>query len=215
MNVDAFSKHDDGPNVDRLLPFPVALGVVLVMWLIYSGLTWQPPPEPWYTILSLIPGSVSIAVLYASGLSKEWRFIRISRLSRPGFLAIVLVTFALAPILLSGTWSGWNGLDALVYGPVSAVAQELFFRAALLAGLLQVQPQRPRLAIMAHALLFVLWHANTFREAGNVGISLAIGLVLFAVGLGWGWAAKRDRTIVWTTIHHALFLFLMSMFSWG
>lgn len=207
----------DGVLSDRRLGLPLtwALGLTGLMWLAYTLIESLLTAEPAHTALSLLPGLVSLAALTSAGLPEALRYARFGRLSSGGLAALGLVTLLLLPILLSGQWVGWRPLPALVYGPASAVAQELFFRAALLAGLLMVFKRRRWLALNLHSLLFVAWHLGTFQQIPMLGPKMVVGAVLFLAGLGWGWQVQRDRTILWSTVQHGLFLAIMAMFEWS
>jgi hypothetical protein len=101
-----------------------------------------------------------------------------------------------------------------VYAPASALAQELFFRSALLPALTVALGGRSRLALPLHCLVFVAYHFRTFRSIGAIGPSIAVGFVLFLAGLGWGWESQRDHTVLWTSVQHSIFLAAMSLYTW-
>jgi hypothetical protein len=48
-----------------------------------------------------------------------------------------------------------------------------------------------------------------------VPIVVAIVLVPFLSGIGWGWQVKRDGTIVWAMIQHSLIWVVGSPFAFG
>ena len=187
----------------------IAVGVVVLLWLAYTVLqtvfVMQYLSEPWSAILGFIPGILGVGVLLAAGLSREECYLRVTRLSRKGLVVLVVVfVFALAAILPFGVWQGWSWVAALVYAPASGVSQELFFRAALLPALQAVCKNRPTLALLLHSILFGLWHIGPLFLGAPVGIVIAIMLVPFLSGIGWGWQVQHDRTVVWAMVQHSL-----------
>jgi membrane protease YdiL (CAAX protease family) len=118
-------------------------------------------------------------------------------------LAAVFV-FALAAMLPVMTWQGWSWMAALVYAPAGGVAQELFFRSALLPAMRMMLKQRPRLALALHSLLFGLWHIGPLFLGAPACAVIAVMLVPFLSGIGWGWQVQRDRTVIWAMIQHSL-----------
>jgi membrane protease YdiL (CAAX protease family) len=118
-------------------------------------------------------------------------------------LAAVFV-FALAAILPVGTWAGWSWLAALVYAPASGIAQELFFRAALLPAAEWTLKGRPGLALILHAALFGLWHIGPLFVGAPLWAVIAVTLVPFVSGIGWGWQVRHDGTVIWAMLQHSL-----------
>ena len=43
--------------------------------------------------------------------------------------------------------------------------------------------------------------------------AIALTVVTFLAGLGWGWQVRRDRTVVWAMGEHVIFLAIMSLFG--
>ncbi len=115
---------------------------------------------------------------------------------------------------LSGQWVGWNPLAALVYAPSGALSQELYFRAALLPALTRLLPGRPRLALVVHSALFGLWHVGPPVRGSPPAAIIMVMLVPFFAGLVWGWQARRDETIGWVFVSHALVLSFWSSYTW-
>jgi membrane protease YdiL (CAAX protease family) len=156
-------------------------------------------------LLSFVPGILGVAVLLAAGLSRQDCFLQFKRLSRPGFAVLAAVfVIGLAVILPVGEWHGWDWTAALLYAPASGVSQELFFRAVLLPAVRLVLAKRPRLALVGHSLLFGLWHIGTLFLGAPIWAVLAVMLVPFICGIGWGWQVQRDRTVVWAMVQHSL-----------
>ena len=107
--------------------------------------------------------------------------------------------------LLAGRGQPFSALDDLVYAPASALGQELYFRAALLVALARLCAGRPRLAVVAQAALFALWHVRALLVVAPLPAFGAL-LLTFVAGLLWGAQVSRDRTVLWTVAEHALFL---------
>lgn len=203
-------------SLSRTLVFPfwAALLLAVLMGAVYTVHDVLQAPEPLFSVLSFLPGGVSIAGLLLAGFSTGQCNLRWAWPSKAGWLALAGVCVLLLPILLSSSGAaGWSWLSALVYAPASGIAQELYFRAALLPALARLFGRRTRLALVCHALLFVAYHWRTFIAIGAVGLSLVVASVLFLAGLGWGWQAHRDRTVVWAMGEHVLFLAIISLFG--
>jgi len=187
----------------------VVVGVVLLLWLAYTALQTLSVtghvPAAWSLILSFVPGILGVAGLLAAGLSREDCYLRFGKLSWQGFAVLAAVfVFALSAILPLGSWQGWNWQAALIDAPASGVSQELFFRAVLLPAALWVFRDRPRLALLAHSALFGLWHIGPLFMGAPIWAVLAVMLVPFLSGIGWGWQVQRDRTVVWAMVQHSL-----------
>jgi membrane protease YdiL (CAAX protease family) len=194
--------------------------MVFCLWLAYTVLqtlvVMQRLSEPAYAAIGFLPGLLGVAVLLAAGVPREDCYLRVAPLSRPGFgvLAAVFV-FALAAILPAGVWRGWDWIAAFVYAPASGVAQELFFRSALLPATLAVFRRRPTLALILHSALFALWHIGPLFLGTPLPIVGAIMFVPFLSGIGWGWQVKRDGTVVWAMLQHSLIWVVGSPFAFG
>jgi len=198
------------------ISFPLALGITLMMALVYTVIDTIQLSEPLQSIASFIPAVTSLGLLTAAGLSQAELNLRVRHLSRAGLQVLAGVTLLLLPILASSTlWIGWRWLPALVYAPASGIAQELYFRSALLPALERQLAARKTWALLLHSVIFVGFHFRTFRLIGSAGPALVVAVVLFLAGCGWGWQVQRDRTVFWAQLQHSLFLVLMSMFAWG
>lgn len=123
--------------------------------------------------------------------------------------------FALAAILPSGVWRGWDWIAALVYAPANGISQELFFRSALIPATLATFKKRTTLVLILHSILFGLWHIGPLFLGTPAPIVAAIMLVPFLSGIGWGWQVKRDGTVVWAMIQHSLIWIVASPFAFG
>ncbi|MEW5871035.1 MAG: CPBP family intramembrane glutamic endopeptidase [Chloroflexota bacterium] len=204
------------PSRTPVFPFWAALVCTLLMGVVYTVHDVLQVAEPLFSLLSFLPGALSLAALFLAGFSKEQCSLRFAWPSKAGWLALAGVCILLLPILLSSRGvTGWSWLSALVYAPASGLAQELYFRGALLPALARLFRPRLRLALGLHALLFIAYHLRTFRSIGALAPSLVVAGVLFLAGLGWGWQAQKDRTLAWTALQHSIFLSAMSVFTWG
>jgi membrane protease YdiL (CAAX protease family) len=187
----------------------IAVGVVILLWLGYTTLQTLSVVgrvgEPWAALLGFLPGLLGTGVLLAAGFSREDCYLQIRPLSRRGFAVLAAVyVFALAAILPAGVWQGWSWMAALLYAPASGIAQELFFRAALLPAVGWTLKRRPWLALVLHSALFGLWHIGPLFLGAPVWAVIAVMLVPFLSGLGWGWQVRHDRTVVWAMVQHSL-----------
>lgn len=196
--------------------FSLALAVTLAMAVAYAALDVVQPREPALSVLALLPGAISIVSLRAAGLTREHLRLRIASLSLAGAGLLAGVTVLMLPILSSSTgFIGWRWLPGLVFGPMSGIAQELYFRSSLLPALERAIPGRPGVALLCQAAVFVAFHLRTFMSVPSLPVALVIAVVILLAGCGWGREVQRDRTVAWATVQHCLFLAVMSMFNWG
>ena len=201
----------------KRLSQPIAIGMVFLLWLSYTAIQTLTVtghiPDAMSAVLSLVPGIFGILVLAAAGLAREQLFLRMAPLSWKGFLVLAgIFLFALSAILPFGAWRGWNWMAALVYAPASGVAQELFFRSALLPAFLLILKERSSLALLLHALLFGLWHIGPLFVGAPIWAVLAVMLVPFVSGIGWGWQVMHDRTVYWAMVQHTLIWVIAGQF---
>jgi membrane protease YdiL (CAAX protease family) len=187
----------------------VALAAVVVLWAAYTlvqtlGVVGT-ISEAWSAGLGFLLGILGVVVLLAAGWSRQDCFLVSGRLSWPGFavLAAVLV-FALSSMLPVMEYQGWSWMAALVLAPAGGIAQELFFRSSLLPALRRVLPGRPGWALVGHSVLFGLWHIGPLFVGAPFWAVMAVMLVPFLSGLGWGWQVSRDRTVLWAMVQHSL-----------
>jgi membrane protease YdiL (CAAX protease family) len=183
--------------------------MVLLLWLVYTALqtlvVMERLSEPVYAAIGFLPGILAAGTLLAAGLSPEACYLRLARLSGQGFAVLAAVfVFALAAILPFGAWKGWDWIASLVYAPAGAIAQELFFRSALLPTVQLWLKKRRAAALIVHSILFALWHIGPLFLGAPVPIVAAILLVPLLSGIGWGWQVRRDGTVVWAMIQHSL-----------
>ncbi len=190
------------------------LAAILLLWLAYTAIYSLFLVEPLGSLLGILPGALGVAILLRAGFRREDCFLRLGRLSRRGLGFLVAATLIMPMVWVTGRWIGFDWKAALVFAPLSAFGQELFFRAALLPVLLRVLKGRLWPALLIHSALFAIWHIpNVAREAPLAGV-IGVVVVTFVVGCLWGLQAQRDRTVAWTMLHHTLLLAIQSLFTW-
>lgn len=199
---------------------PLLAAGVLILWGLYVVFYTLDLPAPGDALLELLPGALAVALLLWGGFSPGQLYLRLAPLSQPGarvlaaqFLVLAVVVL---PVALTGGWIGFHPLAFLLFAPLGALAQETFFRAALLPALDAALAPRRRLALGLQALLFSLWHVPLAWLAAPVAplpAVISVAVVTFFAGLGWGWQVRRDRTLVWAFAQHSLFLMVMSLFG--
>jgi membrane protease YdiL (CAAX protease family) len=187
----------------------IAVGAVLLLWVGYTALQTLfvigYVSEAWSALLGFLPGLLGVSVLWAAGLSRRECFLELKPLSREGFVVLAGVfVFALAAVLPFSVWQGWSWRAAFVYAPASGISQELFFRASLLPAIQMMVGKRRGPALLLHALLFGLWHIGPLFVGAPIWAVVAVMLVPFLSGLGWGWEVLHDRTVVWAMVQHSL-----------
>jgi membrane protease YdiL (CAAX protease family) len=165
--------------------------------------------------LEFLPGIFGILILLVSGFNNRDLYLQKASISRRGALFLSAFTLVLIPILLTGDWAGWHWLPFLVYAPASGIAQELFFRAALLPFLMKISKGKALSAVVIQAVLFTLWHVPlAFAQAPMAG-AISVVVVTFIGGIIWGWQVQHDKTVYWAMVQHIVYLMIMSFFSWG
>jgi membrane protease YdiL (CAAX protease family) len=188
----------------------VALVTVLLLWLSYTVLQTVFVVgyigEAGSALLGFAPGLLGLIVLRAAGVSRQACFLVVRKPSRQGVGVLVgIFVLALAVILPVSEWRGWTWRGALIYAPASGISQELFFRSVLLPALLHLGVKgRPNIGLLLHAALFGLWHIGPLFVGAPLWAVMAVMLVPFLSGLGWGWQVTRDRTVVWAMVQHSL-----------
>ena len=208
--------HVRSTSSQARIPFGTALAVTLAMAAVYTMLDVLELPEPVFALLAFIPGAISLIALRGAGLSRAELNLRLAWISLPSLAALTATSILLLPILGSSTvWLGWRWVAALVYAPASGIAQEMYYRSALLPGLEHAFNGHRTLSLFAHAAVFVGFHVRTFLAVPSLPLALVVAAVLFLAGCGWGWQVQRDRTMVWAMLQHSLFLMLMSMVDWA
>jgi len=190
-----------------------AAWIVIAMWAPYVVLnTLLPGPLLTYGLgllltygLGLLIALVALGLLWSAGISPRACFLSLALPSRQGLVLLALLSAFIPAALLLGRGQPFSWLDDLVYAPASALGQELFFRSALLVALGTVWRGDARLALAGQALAFALWHVRAFRVAP---LAPAVGVLVmtFVAGLLWGMEVRRDRTMLYAVLQHALFL---------
>jgi membrane protease YdiL (CAAX protease family) len=198
-----------------LLSLHSAMWGVLLLWLVYTILYTLHPSDALAAFLEFVPGVLSIAVLLVAGFQRQECYLRFAKISRTG-LALLVASFPFIPlILMTGHWTGWNWMAALLFAPMSGISQELFFRAALLPVLLVNFKMKPSLALLIHSLLFALWHIPRASLTAPLGGVIGVAVVTLISGWLWGKQVQRDRTVVWLMGYHSMLLIVNSFFTWG
>jgi hypothetical protein len=197
-------------------PPAVTLGVLALFLVATSIQTLQTVDrlsEPLGTVLGLAVGVTAVGLLLVSGWTASDCFLGPGRLSKRGALALGWLLLLWPFVLATGRWVGWDAGRAVTQA-LGGVAQELYFRAALLPLLLVLLRGRSWPALVLHALLFTVWHAGavliTPREAAAGVVALLV--VALLAGLSWGWQTLHDGTVRWAVAHHALLWVVGSLF---
>jgi Type II CAAX prenyl endopeptidase Rce1-like len=184
---------------------PAAL-IVIALWAPYVVLnTLFPAPLLTYG-LGLLIALVALGLLWSAGVSPRACFLAVAPPSRRGLVLLALLSAFIPAVLLLGRGQPFDWLEDLVYAPVSALGQELYFRSALLVALgMAWRRGDVRTAPGGQALAFALWHVRAFRV---MPLAPAVGVlvVTFVAGLLWGIQVRRDRTVLYAVLQHALFL---------
>jgi membrane protease YdiL (CAAX protease family) len=187
-----------------------AIGIAIALWLAYTAIQTlsvvYPVAEPWSSAIGFVPGLLALGVLLAAGCSAQECYLEPGRPSRAGLAVLVTIAvLALVVVLPFGRWQGWNWQAALLYAPADGIAQELFFRSALLPAMhLAFKRKRPWLALLLHTLLFGLWHIAPLFLGAPLWAVVAVMLVPAVCGIGWGWQVQRDGTVLWAMVQHSL-----------
>jgi membrane protease YdiL (CAAX protease family) len=204
----------------RSSPKPVHLILSMFgLWLVYTALQAAflagVIVEPFASILSLLPGLLGVVILLSENFLQSDLYLRLGGISWIGLaLYIAMIVPYWFIIIPTGAYVGWRWADALLYAPIGAISQELFFRAVLLPAFLLIFNGRVWLALICHSILFGLWHIGTIFAGTPIPAALAVMFVPSIYGLAWGWQVMKDRTVLWSILHHGLLLFIMSFYTW-
>jgi hypothetical protein len=212
-------KMEPGNTKSKEPSLGLAATICFVLWIVYTILYTLPLKDIYRVFLEPLPGIIGVIILSVTGFRDDRWYLRIAPLSARG-LAILgvmcLVLLApLEPAILEGNSVAFHGFSIHFYALTSGIAQEIFFRAVLLP--LCITGLGKKLSGTAlQALLFGLWHLPRAYQTAPitpwVGASM-VGIVTFLAGLGWGWQVQHDRTIIWTSVQHVVFLLVMSLFG--
>ena len=182
-----------------------AVWIVIALWAPYALLnTLVPGPLLSYG-LGLLIAVVALGLLWSAGISPRACFLSLAPPSRQGLVLLALLSVFVPAVLLLGRGQPFSWRDDLVYAPASALGQELYFRSALLVALGMVWRGDARLALAGQALAFALWHVRALRVA-PLAPAVGVLVVTFVAGLLWGVQVRRDRTVLYAVLQHALFL---------
>lgn len=203
------------------LEFKFAEIIIILLWIIYTiiqTLNLLIFNKDWGKLLgaglSIIPGILGIFTLYKADMKLDELYLHRAPISKKGFIALAITLLALPPIIFSGQWVGWNWFNGLIDAPISGIAQELFFRSALLPVFIKKFNNRINLAIFLHSIPFGLWHIGVIFLAPWYG-AIFVMLIPFLCGLAWGWQVQHDGTIFYLLILHISILIINSMFIFG
>jgi membrane protease YdiL (CAAX protease family) len=188
---------------------------IFLLWTAYTIIYTAPLNDALAAFIELLPGVFGIVILLVSGFNYRDLYLQKAPISRRGALTLSVFTLILVPVVLTGDWAGWHWLPFLVYAPVSGIAQELFFRAALLPLLIKIFKGKITYAIIAQAIFFTVWHIPLAFAQAPVAGAIAVVVVTFIGGIVWGWQVQHDKTVYWAMAQHIAYLMLMSLFSWG
>jgi hypothetical protein len=203
------------PIRKSLLSLRVAKWCILLLWLVYTLLYNLHPSDTLASVLEFVPGALAVGILVMSGFSLQKCYLRRAAISWPG-LGLLAVSLLFMPFIwLTGRWTGWNWMDALLYAPASGISQELFFRAALLPILTASFKTKPFRAVVIQSVLFALWHVPKAYLTAPLGGTIGVIIVTFVCGILWGKQVQRDGTVIWLAGYHSLLLISNSFFTWG
>ena len=212
------STNVESPDQPSFINARAALGIILLLGFAYVVHFASYQHGLIYELLRFVPGLLGVCVLLASGFTTKTCYLQFALISKQGIVIYVVMFLLMAPVVITGLQAGgWVGIDwrlIFIDAPIDAIAQELYFRAALLPALILAIPRMPRLALGLHAIIFAFYHIGMFRVAPTGAVVFAM-LLTFLVGLGWGWQVKRDSTVIWAMIHHTLLQIILKLFAWG
>jgi hypothetical protein len=178
--------------------------VVLALGLAYGAVnTIYPGPALAYSISLVLAASALAAARQVTGTFGALG-LRLRPPHRTTIIALAssaLLSIPVTAVVGRAEAAGWGVVAAAA---ASAIAQESYFRGALLATLRARLPS-PRSATLLQAGLFSAWHVRAFL-AVSPPAALAVLAVAFLASCLWGWLALKDGTIAWVTTHHALLL---------
>jgi membrane protease YdiL (CAAX protease family) len=187
----------------------IAIAIVILLWVGYTVLQTAAVighiGDGWSAALGILPGLLGVAVLRSAGKKREECYLTVNPISLPGLAVLAGVfVFALSAMLPIMVWRGWSWTAALILAPAGGISQELFFRSSLLPAFQSLLGRRHRLALIGHSVLFGLWHIGPLFVGAPIWAVIAVMLVPFLSGIGWGWQVMRDRTVYWAMIQHSL-----------
>ena len=193
-----------------------ALVIILFLLVVYTIVYSLHPGDPLAAVLEIIPGILAVSTLVAAGFQREMYYLRIAPISKAGATLLAASIIFMPAVWLTGRWTGWNWVAALIFSPASAISQELFFRSALLSILVATIKKKLFYAILVQSTLFAAWHIPKAYMGGAplIGI-IAVVVVTFLCGLLWSSQVQRGGTIIWVMIYHSVLLMVNSLLTWG
>lgn len=190
--------------------------IVLVLWGCYSTFQIIFLDQPFVDLIGLLVGILAILALIYSGLSCNDCYLRFSPISKKGVVLYLAIFFLWIGIVVpTGGKPQWDWRSTLILAPATSIAQEIFFRSALLPALLQCLKGKFGWALLIHSILFAIWHMGVFTTNAPPAAATAVILVPFLISFAWGWQVHRDRTVFWAILHHTSLQIVMRLFSWG
>jgi membrane protease YdiL (CAAX protease family) len=69
------------------------------------------------------------------------------------------------------------------------------------------------LTVILHSTLFGLWHIGPLFLGAPRWAVLAVLIVPFLAGIGWGWQVRNDRTVLRAMVQHTLIWVVAGQFS--
>jgi membrane protease YdiL (CAAX protease family) len=190
--------------------------ITLLLWGIYSTFQIIFLDQPFVDLIGFLAGILAIAVLLTSGFSLTDCHLRFAPISkRAAWLYVVIFLLWLGVVLPTGGKPHWDWQAIFIFAPATAIAQEIFFRSALLPVLFHTLKGNFGWALFIHSILFAIWHMGVLTTNAPPAAAMAVILVPFLISFAWGWQVHRDRTVLWAILHHTLLQMVMRIFTWG
>jgi len=167
-----------------------------------------------------LPGIIAILILLTVGkFSKDDLFFRWKKISKPGLLLTILLLgiFTLMGFigilgLGFGSFGGISPLAFFITAPLSAITQELYFRSSLQVVFEKNHNLTMRTSNIVHTVFFIGWHFRLYLENTNPLAILALIIGFGFFGILWGYQSRKDGTILYTALIHAVALMFQSLF---
>jgi hypothetical protein len=190
--------------------------IVLILWGGYTTFQIIFLDQPFVDLIGLLAGILAISVLLYSGFSRNDCYLRFSPISKKGMVLYLVIFFLWIGIVVpTGGKLQLDWRSTLFYAPATSIAQEIFFRSALLPALLHSLKDKFGWALFTHSILFAIWHMGVFTTNAPPIAATVVILVPFLISFAWGWQVHRDKTIIWAILHHTSLQIVMRMYSWG
>ena len=200
----------------KKLSIQLSSSITLLLWGVYTVFQIIFLDQPFVDLIGLLAGILAITILLTSGLSLTDCHLRVASISKKaGWLYVAIFLLWVGVVLPTGGKPHWDWQSILIFAPATAIAQEIFFRSALLPALLHSLKGKFGWALFIHSILFAIWHMGVFTTNAPPAAATAVVLVPFLISFAWGWQVHRDRTVLWAILHHTLLQMVMRMFTWG